>query len=207
MRRTDETRFKACLMACAEVYGKPVSAAVTGIWWDALKTYDIGAVEDAFRRHLYSPDIGQYMPKPADILRMLEGTAVDGAMVAWAKVDRAVRTVGPYPSVTFDDPLIQRIVQEMGGWIALCGKRSDEWPFIGNEFRTRYHGYSSRAALPEYPGRLPGMIEADHGGAYRGQNDVLIGDGEKALAVRTGGVVTPLLGVRRITAALVNRGS
>jgi hypothetical protein len=96
MEPKDRKRFAHCLLAASELYGKPVSESVTAIWWDALKAYDIGAVEVAFRRHFSNPDSGQFMPKPADIVRVVAGSSQDGAMVAWAKVDKAVRQVGPY---------------------------------------------------------------------------------------------------------------
>ena len=97
MQQPDRKRFASCLMACAEIYGKTLSDSVSAVWWDALKGYEIEAVEAAFGRHFRSPDVGQFMPKPADIIRMLAGTSLDGSMVAWSKVDKAVRTVGRMP--------------------------------------------------------------------------------------------------------------
>lgn len=201
MQLGDRKRFIACLTACAEVYGKPLSDAVLGIWWDALRAYEIDAVQEAIGRHLRNPDNGQFMPKPADIIRMLAGTSVDSAMVAWAKVDKAIRHVGPYASVTFDDPLIQRVLQDMGGWVQLGAKTDDEWPFIGNEFRTRYQGYKQRAEIPEYPPVLIGIAEADN--VRRGlehTDRVLIGDATKAAQVAAGGTARPAIGMQRVTA-------
>ena len=63
--------LSACLLAASEVYGREVSEAVAGVWWGALKAYDIEAIETAFRRHMTNPDTGQFMPRPADIVRML----------------------------------------------------------------------------------------------------------------------------------------
>lgn len=180
MRKSDGTKFKNMLLALAELYGRPVSDPVAGLWWDALKGYDIDAVETAFSRHLQSPDTGQFMPKPADIIRMLAGTSIDAAMVAWTKVDRAVREIGPYASVTFDDPIVMRVLQEMGGWIQLGDKRDDEWPFVGNEFRTRYQNYRSRGETPECPSRLLGLAEEN------GSKVVLIGNADRARQIRDG---------------------
>lgn len=198
MQPQDRKRFAVALTACAEIYARAVSEAAMGVWWDALRAFDIDAVESAFARHMRSPDVGQYMPKPADIIKVLSGTSLDGAMVAWSKVDRAVRAVGPYQSVTFDDPIIMRVLQDMSGWIALNSKRDDEWPFVGNEFRARYQGYKQRGEIPEHPRALIGLAEADN--ARRGISKVertLIGDPEKARQVAQGGTDRPLLEFRR----------
>lgn len=204
MQQGERKRFVVCLTACAEVYGKPCSDAVIGVWWDALRQFDIGAVEGAFGRHLQSQDVGQFMPKPADIIRMLQGTSVDAAMVAWSRVDRAIREVGTYVSVTFDDPIAMRVLQDMGGWILLGTKDNDEWPFIGNEFRNRYHGYRSRGEIPECPPVLPGICQAEN--TSKGYSDwphVMIGDPQKAgrisqLPERQALTVTPSAAVKRL---------
>jgi hypothetical protein len=198
MAPTDRKRLAQCLLAAAEVYGREVSASVTAIWWAALQGHDIEAVEVAFQRHMMNPDTGQFMPKPADIVRMLAGTTQDSAMVAWAKVDKAMRTVGTYQSVVFDDPLAMRVLQDMGGWIALGTKDGDEWPFVANEFRTRYQGYKQRGETPEYPTRLVGISDADRVRKGLALGDVtLIGDSVKAMHVANGGTDRAAIGVQR----------
>jgi len=78
------------------------------------------------RRHLMNPDTGQFLPKPADIVRMLGGRTLDRALMAWAKVDKAVRQIGTYESVVFDDALIHRVLHEMGGWVGMGQKTENE---------------------------------------------------------------------------------
>jgi hypothetical protein len=199
MERMDRKRLAHCLLAASELYGKAVSEPVADIWWNALRGHDIEAVETAFQRHMTNPDTGQFMPKPADIVRMLAGTTQDSAMVAWAKVDKAMRTVGTYQSVVFDDPLAMRVLQDMGGWIALGTKDGDEWPFVANEFRTRYQGFKMRGEVPEYPTRLPGISDADRARKGLPLGDVvLIGDSSKAMNVANGGTDKPAIGVQRV---------
>lgn len=208
MRAGDKKRFVSFLVACAEVYGREVGEGALGIWWEALRAYSIEEVEEAFGRHLRSPDVGQFMPKPADVLRMLEGTSVDAAQVAWAKVDKAIRVVGPHQSVCFDDPIAQRVVHDMGGWIAFGTKSQEEWPFVANEFRTRYTGYRARGESPEYPRRLIGITEADN--ARRGfppGDLVLVGDEERARLVAERGTTRELLGFRRVELAGAGLGA
>lgn len=199
MERTDRKRLAHCLLAASELYGKSVSEPVADIWWNALRGYDIGAIEGAFQRHMTNPDTGQFMPKPADIVRIVAGTSQDGAMVAWAKVDKAVRTVGSYASVVFDDALIMRVLQDMGGWIALGTKSGDEWPFVANEFRTRYVGYRQRGEAPDYPSRLVGIAEADNVRRGLSRSEVTyIGDLRKAQQIGAAGSDKPALGITRM---------
>lgn len=199
MKNGDRKQFVSYLVACAEVYGREVGDGAIGIWWDALRGYSIEEIEEAFGRHLRSPDVGQFMPKPADVLRMLEGTSVDAAQVAWAKVDRAMRAVGPWPSVCFDDAIAMRVLHDMGGWIALATKSSEEWPFVANEFRTRYHGYRSRGESPEYPPRLIGLTDAENAQRkYPPSELVLVGDAERAKLVSERGTTHELVCFRRV---------
>jgi hypothetical protein len=203
MEPTDRKAFAACLLGVAEIYRQDLSDAVARIWWEALRLYDMPAVADAFSRHVASPDVGQFMPKPADIIRMLAGTSKDAALVAWSKTDRAVRHVGAYASVAFDDPLVHRVLQDMGGWVALCEKTDDEWPFVRNEFVNRYQGYRSSGLLPEYPTHLVGIVEHYNGrNGHRIGELTFIGDVPKAVAVSKGGSTRSAIGLTRLPALL-----
>lgn len=152
--------FCDLMSAIAELYGKEQSEFSLAIWWEALKAYDLRAVRDALNRHVMNPDTGQFMPKPADVVRMFGGTTQDSALMAWAKVDKAVKGVGPYKDIAFDDGLIHRVIDDMGGWILLCGKKESEWPFVAKEFENRYRGYAMKGEMPEYRPVLVGMANA-----------------------------------------------
>jgi len=84
------------------------------------------------------------MPKVADVIKMLQGSTQDSALTAWAKVDKAVRSIGTQMSVAFDDPLIHKVIQDMGGWLGLGQRQEAEWPFVAKEFETRYRGFKAR---------------------------------------------------------------
>src|SRR5690606_26216344 len=113
MIEQDRKAFFKLIADVSAFYGKDFSTFAGNVWWEAMKPFDFAAVADALNRHCVNPDSGQFMPKPADVVKMLQGSTQDSALVAWSKVDRAVRTVGTYRSVTFDDPLIQRVISEM----------------------------------------------------------------------------------------------
>lgn len=199
----DKERFFALIADVSAFYRQDFSVFAGRVWWEALKPFDYAAVADALNRHCVNPDVGQFMPKPADVVRMLEGSTQDAALVAWAKVDRAVRVVGAYRSVAFDDALIHRVIAEMGGWIALGSKRDDEWPFLRNEFVNRYRGYRMRSEVPAYPKILVGIAEAQNSleGIAFHERPVLIGNAGIAERVSAGGAADQVIPIQRAATA------
>lgn len=211
MTKDDFEDFRAFLSEALAFWGKDVSRFTLDVWWQAMLPFDLVTVQQAFSRHAMNPDAGQFAPKPADVMKMLGGTTNDRALSAWAKVDRALRVVGPYRSVAFDDPLIHRVLADMGGWTALANKRDDEWPFVAKEFETRYRGFAMRGERPEYPGVLVGISE--HTNSAEGKRSappMLIGSPDRARKVIDSGVenIAGLLQITQAAPALLeaNRG-
>jgi hypothetical protein len=194
----DREQFFALIGDVYAFYDKKFSDFVGRVWWEAMKPYDLAAVSDAMNRHCVNPDVGQFLPKPADIVRMLAGSTQDAGLVAWAKVDKAVRHVGTYRSVVFDDALTHRIVSDMGGWVSLGTKTEDEWPFLKNEFVNRYRGYRGRSEVPEYPPVLIGISQSQNSReGFATEPPMLIGDQKKAMQVMQMGSNRPLLEIGR----------
>ena len=202
MKQADFDDFNLVISAVGELYGKPVGEFAISLWWGALKDYDLKAVQEALSRHVRNPDSGQFMPKPADVVKMMQGSTQDSALSAWAKVDKAVRHVGPYKSVAFDDPLIHVVLHEMGGWTALGQKTDDEWPFVAREFETRYRGFKARGEIPPYPPKLVGISDAhNENEGFKQTQPMLIGDANKAIQVMQKGTDRPLLGITTMPSA------
>lgn len=203
MTPTDHAAFVALVADVHAFYRRDFSDFGADVWWNALKSFDLAAISDAIGRHSVNPDAGQFMPMPADIVKMLGGSTQDSALSAWAKVDRAVRSCGTYNSVVFDDALIHRVIAEMGGWVLVGGKGEDEWPFVRNEFVNRYRGYRMRSETPEYLPVLVGIAEAQNNrSGHKSQPPMLIGDARAAHQVMLGGQDKPMLGFVRMTPEL-----
>jgi hypothetical protein len=200
METSDFQKFHDGIAGVMSFYGKSVSRFALDVWWTALRRFDLAAIVDAFNRHLANPDTGQFAPKPADIIRMLQGSTQDSAMRAWAKVDQAVHRVGTYCDVVFDDALIHRVIQDMGGWIALGTRSEDEWPFVAKEFENRYRGFSARGEHPPYPATLIGLATAHNSrNGYPAETLILIGNEQSAREVLRGGSDHPPLGLHRLS--------
>lgn len=195
MQQQELEKFKKLLSGVHDFYAKNMSQFSLSVWWEALRQFDYDAISMAMSRHLANPDTGQFMPKPADVMKMLGGTTQDRAQMAWSKVDKALRHLGTYRTVAFDDPLIHRVITDMGGWPMFGQKTENEWPFLAKEFETRYRGFSMRNERPEYPKSLTGL--ADMGNLRNGfkpADVVLIGDKAAAQKVLAGGTDKPLIG-------------
>jgi hypothetical protein len=200
MLNSDRGAFFTLLADVYAFYGKEFSEFAGNVWWSAMSAYDLKAVREALGRHCVNPDAGQYLPKPADVVRMLQGGTQDSALQAWAKVDRALRQVGTYQSVAFDDALIHRVLHDMGGWVLLGTKTEDDWPFVAKEFENRYRGYRMRSERPEYPPVLVGHAEAQNARlGFATQPPVLIGNAQQAQATMLGGASQSVVAFTRLT--------
>lgn len=188
MQATDKSAFVRALAGVYALYRVELSEAVIGIWWQAMHAYELPAIVDAFGRHSMNPDTGQFLPKPADVVKMLQGSTLDSAQTAWTKLQRAVERVGTYASVCFDDPIINAVVSDMGGWIQ-HGQASDkELPFKQKEFEARYRGYKARGGVDSYPRYLRGIADqVNVSNGYAEGTPVLVGDAKKAALVYRGG--------------------
>lgn len=183
METSDYEQFRQLIGDALGFYGRDLSAFALDAWWQATKRYEYQDVANALSVHVQDPDRGQFPPKPADVIRLLDGQSGDRSLHAWTKVDRAIRELGPYRSVVFDDHRIHAVIDEMGGWIALCEVASEkDLEFKANEFRKRYQAYVLRQPQA-WPPRLIGYTEAEN--RRMGREDavpepMLIGDPDRA---------------------------
>ena len=110
-------------------------------------------------------------------------------MLAARSFDRllgAIRSVGAYEDVVFDDPILHAIIQMEGGWIKLCLITESELPYFKNRFTKIYISLKNIRVF-DYPKMLTGITNAQNKGVL---DDLgapvamlppsLIGDREKA---------------------------
>lgn len=203
----ERRRFAGLLTALSDYYKSEISKAVAGLYWEGLKQYDYEAIEQAAWAHTQNPDeAGRWFPKIADLRKMLEGSTVDQAAQAWSKVDAAIRTRGTWDDVAFDDPLIHRVIADMGGWVLLGTKtegEKGEWPFIARDFQARYRSFKARGGVPDYPKRLTGIANAHNASQGRPLLPaILVGNVEKAKQVIRGGLDTAQIGMQPLSEKL-----
>ncbi len=194
MTNQDEKKKKFCqtMLSLGEYYNRELSIGVIEIYWQGLQRFDVDAIEVAMNRHISNPDSGHYMPKVSDLVRMIEGTTKDSSVRAWSLVEQGLQRVGTYSDIVFADPVIHRVIYDMGGWIGFGRKSVDEWPFVAKEFQERYRGYRSRSVQPPYPKVLSGICNGtNRGSGFSMEPPVYFGDKEACRAVEKGGGQVP----------------
>lgn len=188
MKNKDKIEFNRIMQQVQDIFTRDLTPGAMDLYWECLIDYEMPEVRRALGLCVQNTDGGQYMPKPADIIRMINGDNKMQALEAWTKVYQAIGSVGPYRDVVFDDALIHKALSDMGGWIAICNITDDDAPFRANEFENRYKGYSSRGIIPEYQKVLTGIsTQANSESGHKSQPPVLIGDRAMAMDVFNGG--------------------
>lgn len=197
-------KFSAQMEAVCTLYGKNATPEFVALYWQLLKGYDLQEVSRAIHLHCMNPDGGQFMPKPADIVRYIDGNGSSAAGKAWAKVMAAVGSCGQYTSVVFDEAIIHAAVSDLGGWPKLCQTMADELPFVQNRFEKLYQGYRIRAETPAYPRVLVGLSEADNRQrGYRIEPPVPVGNENACKLVYKGGSDEPAVQIGHVKAPLL----
>lgn len=186
MVSADRKEFGAILAAVYDFWNRELHEMSFEIWWESLKHLDLETVRGALARHMRDPDTGKFIPKPSDVIQHVGGTTADASMLAWSKVMAGVKNYGTYESVAFDDPLIHRVLADLGGWTWLGEQKTDEMPFVERRFRDAYRAWMRSAQLPAYQPHLAGRIEIMNAATgYRDHTPQpkLIGDPARAAAI------------------------
>ncbi|RZJ12190.1 MAG: hypothetical protein EOP39_04330 [Rubrivivax sp.] len=201
MQQPDIPKFLEILAGVHDFYGKELSDFSGQVWIEAMKPFDLEQVTKALSAHVVNTERGQFMPKPSEVVKQLQGTQTDRALIAWGKVSAALSDVGAYSDVVFDDPLIHLCVTDHGGWPKFCRTTYEEQSYLQHRFCESYRAYASRGVPTDYPARLTGVGSGADDYAKRGMQPPkprLVGDRAAALRVLSGGSA-----VRQIAAQVV----
>ena len=94
MNSTDEATFTALMAKTWRFYGKTPTGQDIADWIDLLDGFPLAAIATAFKQHLTDPKAGQYLPKPADLIRYLPQATTDdghpGPDEAWGMLLRLI---------------------------------------------------------------------------------------------------------------------
>ncbi len=192
MKPSDKTRFAQLITDVMAFYKQDVSTFALSVWWQACERYDFEQVSKALTGHAMDAERGQFAPKPADLVRQLEGTPTDRAMLAWGKVLDAVQRIGQYADVVFDDPAIHAVIEDLGGWPKVCRVEMKDLSYLQHRFTEAHRAYTNKGEF-QYPRRLMGDRSPDEMYEKRGlpaPKPAVIGDVVKARLVYQGGKLT-----------------
>lgn len=189
MQQHERGEFAQLITDVLAYYRQDASRFVLDLWWNACKPFDLQQVQKAMQRHATDPEHGQFAPKVADLVRILQGTTTDRASLAWGKVLEAMSSVGAYTDVVFDDPAIHAAADDMGGWPKMCRTDLKDLSHLQHRFMQSYRAYTERGQF-DYPRRLGGDRSPDSEYEKAGlklPRPALIGDAERAKLVYQGG--------------------
>ena len=183
MQSSDRTAFAKLMTGLAELYEKEITETGLEIWWGAMDRFDFQDVKMAMNVHVRDSGRGQFMPKPADVIRAIEGTVEDRALAAWPLVESGIRGNYQYQAnhVVFDDPIIHMVIADMGSFSQLGRGPESELPFVQRDFLQRY-AMRTRHPRDDYPRK----IESGDYPSDQKPDVALIGNRDRAEAILLG---------------------
>ncbi len=142
MTSDDRRRLVAAVTAMYAYYDRQVNELHLQFWVEDMAPFPIQAVECALVAHRKDPGRGQFLPKTADIIRLLTGETGDRAVIEWGRVLDCARAGGEgfrkLPQAS------QQAVDSIGGMVAL--RRADErqTSWMQRQFLSAYQAYAAR---------------------------------------------------------------
>lgn len=157
----EQQRKAVAISAAAETLGRPLSPAALKMYVEILAE---ASVEDVERACAESLRTNNFLPAPAKLLEMSglgSVTPDDRAMLAWESVCRAVTRYGAYKHVSFDDPIINAAIRNIGGWPSICERSHEEFEtWTRKEFLRAYVAFLRSGVSAESCEPLPGLSQA-----------------------------------------------
>ena len=127
MHSGDLDAFQEIMTLFNETYGdsaKPVSDLKMRLYWKILEDLSIEQLNQAVINLSRTKKIKTF-PLPAEILEAVTGNYEDKAEAAFEIFWETVQRIGAYQSVEFQDGIIGRVVNELGGWEKACHPQED----------------------------------------------------------------------------------
>lgn len=194
MNSNDKKVFAEMWSAVREdVYGKPVSNTALSLIFNSMQRFDIQDIQRGIEAHINDTENGQFPITPTHVIANIEGRAQERGAVAWRKLVDAVKQIGPYEDVVFDDAAIHSIIHGEGGWQHICTYSDDDMKFFQARFIKQYTSLVSRRDF-DYPRVLKGITNLENEGQtyadgtpFEKAKPVSIGNVEQARLVYKGG--------------------
>ena len=141
MNYEQSERFLFIMAALAEATSQEASEMKIKIYAKALGDLSLDSIENACWQIIKTRKLATF-PKVAEIRESISGEPETQALLALEKLEDAMRSIGRYRTVSFDDPAIHSAVEAFaGGWVAICEMQEDEWKWGRKEFMKLYQAF------------------------------------------------------------------
>jgi len=197
MTDADKKQFLTLMMGVAENFTAQLSKPGIAMRFEALREFPIEQVRDACTAIVTTRKFSK-MPTIAEFMEYLGGGSVDDiAAIEAAKVLRAIKSIGGYRSVAFDNATTQAVIEYgFGGWAKVCAEmEADKEHWFLKDFAKTYGAYSRQGV--KLVGPLAGRTEIGNSAMWAGHNSSveLVGDQGKALAIAQAAADQPKRGI------------
>lgn len=174
MTHSDFPAFDKSIKAAALALDVQLSAERIALYFEDLAEFPIDAVVAALAKARRAQVYAGF-PKPAEIIRRIEGTEQDRAEMAWRTFCQICTEQGAYPSLQITDGAMAFAIEHLGGWIGAQAKLAEASPEMArayeNQFKASYKLGQARQLPPQY---FLGLFEANNRTAsYQPGRDII----------------------------------
>jgi hypothetical protein len=129
------------------------------VWFDSLSD-----LTDDQLRHAVATAVrdGDDWPTISKLRRYSDSTGIDSKnrpLAAWQAVREAIPKVGAYMSPCFDDPVVNAVIRQLGGWPVVCETLTTEMKWLEKDFCKTYSALCNAKLGDDLTGRLHGLSE------------------------------------------------
>ena len=163
MTDKDFNEFSALLGTVWEVFkpDKVISDTLIAAYFVALGKIDIADIKSALSKIMSA---STFFPKPVEIINLIKGGGTDDIAFQQATtVLEAIRRIGPYRSVRFEDAVTTSVIKKtFGGWTKICKELvTDEEKWFIKNFCAAYKSFAA-TPVQNIAEKLPGIVEAQN---------------------------------------------
>lgn len=150
--------FAACMAVLEAGYPRTgkLNPKQLDVWFDNLSDLTVEQLRKAVTTAIRQGDDWPTISK----LRRYSGAdgipAKDRPLLAWNAVTGALAELQAHHSPYFDDPVVNAVLRQLGGWPELTNTPANEMKWLQKDFCAAYIALSGVALLEEQTSRLPG---------------------------------------------------
>lgn len=136
--------FKNGIAGMCELFGHELSKASARLYYEAVKDLTDDEFNQAVGRVIRTRKF-RNLPMPGELISSISEDPDIAASMALARVEKAMREIGAYKSVIFEDPAITATISVFdGAWTGICAMPEQEWKFARKDFLRLYKGFIGR---------------------------------------------------------------
>ena len=182
----ERDEFLKHFLGLCQLFNVAADELTIKIYFRALRKYTLAEVVQGIDAAIRQC---RFFPKPVELHELIGGSAEDVGEVEASKVLEAVKQVGAWKSVVFDDAVTAAVVEHgFGGWVKLCSSVSaDEEMWFRKDFCRMYGSFSRRGV--SYAGTLAGRAAIANEAHFNSHDErvALVGNVAQARALLAAG--------------------